>query len=83
MILTAIFSLFALIIKGIIALLPDISGISLPIGFTEWFVNIINLSAYFLPLTDFFIMMGIWLLVTNFQIVWKIIQRVWDALPFT
>jgi hypothetical protein len=83
MILEAIFSLINLVLKGIFALIPDMSGITLPTGLVEWFINILNMTAYFLPLIDFLAMMGIWLIVTNFQIIWKIIQRVWDALPFT
>ena len=49
MIITAIVNLVALVIKGIIAIIPDLSGIVLPTGMTEWFVNIVNMSAYFLP----------------------------------
>ena len=83
MIIDGILALFKLILSGIVALIPDLGGFTIPSGFIEWFQNIVNMSAYFLPLADFFLMFGIWMLVTNFQIVWKIIQRVWDALPFT
>lgn len=83
MIIEGILNVVALVIKGIIAILPDMGSFSLPSGFLEWFANLLNGATYFLPIGDFLIMLGIWLVVINFQIIWKIIQRVWDALPFT
>lgn len=83
MIIEAILGLFSLILKGVVALIPNLGSLALPNGLVEWFVNIMSASSYFLPLTDFILMFGIWMLVTNFTIVWKIIQRIWDALPFT
>ena len=83
MIIEAILNLIALVIKGIIAILPDMGSLSLPTGFLEWFVNLLNGTAYFLPIGDFLIMFSIWLIVINWQIIWKVIQRIWDALPFT
>lgn len=67
----------------ILDLLPDMPGASLPAGFINWFTDVFSLSAYFLPLGDFIVMLGIFLFVTNFEFFWKLIQRVWDALPFT
>lgn len=67
----------------IISLLPTMDFMQIPEGFMTWFTDILSASAYFLPLVDFLAMFGIWLLVVNFEIIWKGIQRVWDALPFT
>jgi hypothetical protein len=82
-IITAIVSLLVLILKGIVALIPDFSSISLPDGMVQWFVDLVDSVSYFLPIADFIAMLGIWLVVTNFRIVWNVIKRVWDLLPFT
>ncbi len=82
MIIEGIFTVIFGALKIVLNLLPTID-ISLPTGFFTWFSQIVNASAYFLPLVDFFIMMGIWFAVVNFHIIWKSIQRIWDALPFT
>lgn len=83
MIVEVILNLLKTLLIGLINLLPSLDGLTLPAGFISWLQNIIGLSAYFLPIVDFLIMFGFWILVINFQLVWKVIQRVWDALPFT
>lgn len=83
MILETILNLIKLAILGVLSLLPSMDLLQLPVGFMEWFTNIIATSGYFLPLTDFFIMFGIWIVVTNFEIIWRTLMRIWDALPFT
>lgn len=82
MIIEGIFTVIFGALKIVLNLLPTID-ISMPTGFFTWFTQIVSASAYFLPLVDFFVMMGIWFAVVNFQIIWKTIQRIWDALPFT
>lgn len=82
MIIEGIFNVIFGALEFVINLLPTVD-ISLPTGFFQWFTEIVSLSAYFLPLADFFAMMGIWFFVVNFNIIWKSIQRIWDALPFT
>lgn len=52
-------------------------------GVGETFVDIIQGVAYVLPVGDILIMLGIWYGLYTFTIAWKIIQRIWDALPFT
>lgn len=47
------------------------------------FVEILQVSSYFLPVGDIIIMLRIWLGIYTFNIVWKLIQRLWDALPLT
>ena len=78
-ILDAIKSLYL----GVFNLLPSLDIIALPEGFFEWFNGILSMGAYFLPVADFLVMFGISLVVLNFEIVWKTITRIWDALPFT
>lgn len=82
MILEGIISLIVGALEGIFSLLPKIdAGIPPDIAtdFMQWIYGI----AYVLPVTDFLIMLGIWFVVTNFHVIWKLIQRLWDALPFT
>lgn len=83
MILELVFNLIKLAILGVLNLLPSMDLLQLPIGFIEWLIEIIQLSGYFLPLTDFVVMFGIWFMVTNFEIIWRTLMRIWDALPFT
>lgn len=52
-------------------------------GVAETFLDIIQGVAYVLPVGDILIMFGIWYGIYTFTIAWKIIQRLWDALPFT
>lgn len=66
-----------------IGILPSLDTLALPDGLVEWLRKICCDVGYFLPMKDFFIMFSIWFLITNFKIVWKVVQRVWDALPFT
>lgn len=51
-------------------------------GVAETFIDIIQSVAYVLPVGDILIMFGIWFGIYTFAISWKIIQRIWDALPF-
>lgn len=52
-------------------------------GVADTFVDIIQGVAYVLPVGDILIMLGIWYGIYTFTIGWKLIQRIWDALPFT
>ena len=51
--------------------------------FLDWFTDIVSTVSYFLPMADLLLMFGLWFAITNFEILWKIITRIWDALPFT
>lgn len=52
-------------------------------GVADTFIDIIQGVAYVLPVGDILLMLGIWYGIYTFTIGWKIIQRIWDALPFT
>lgn len=47
------------------------------------FVEMLQVISYFLPVSDIIVMLRIWLGIYTFNIVWKLIQRLWDALPLT
>lgn len=49
----------------------------------EMFVEIMQGVAYVFPVKDVLIMFGIWFGIYTFTIAWRVIQRIWDALPFT
>lgn len=49
----------------------------------EMFVDILQGVAYVFPVKDVLIMFGIWFGIYTFTIGWRVIQRIWDALPFT
>ena len=82
MILEGLISLVVGALKGVLLLLPQIDP-SIPADIAADFMQWIYGIAYVFPLADFFVMLGIWFVVTNFHVIWKLIQRLWDALPFT
>lgn len=82
MILEVLISLIVGTLKGVLSLLPQIDA-EIPDDIVTTFMQWIYGIGYILPVSDFFIMLGIWFVVTNFHLIWKIIQRLWDALPFT
>ncbi|GAB6107493.1 hypothetical protein JCM19376_14490 [Fusibacter bizertensis] len=45
--------------------------------------NIIYNVGYFLPMPTLLLIFTLWLATKNFELIWRLIQRVWDALPFT
>lgn len=82
MILEGLISLIVGALKGIITLMPQIDA-EIPADIATDFMQLIYGIGYVFPINDFFIMLGIWFAVTNFHVIWKLIQRLWDALPFT
>lgn len=82
MILEGIITLIVGAFEGVLSLLPQIDA-GIPADIVTTFMQFIYGIGYILPVSDFFIMLGIWFVVTNFHLIWRIIQRLWDALPFT
>jgi hypothetical protein len=81
-ILEGLISLIVGALKGILSLLPQIDA-GIPADIATGFMQLIYGIGYVFPVIDFLIMLGIWFAVTNFHVIWKLIQRLWDALPFT
>ena len=48
----------------------------------EMFADILQGVAYVFPVKDVLIMLGIWFAIYTFTIGWRVIQRIWDSLPF-
>ena len=76
----AMISLFILILS---LLNPVIGFLDIPNDLSEQILDIILGTAYFMPVVDLGIMLMISLALVSWHAIWKIIQRVWDALPFT
>ena len=76
----AMISLFILILS---LLNPVIGFLDIPNDLSAQILDIMLGTAYFMPLVDLGIMLMISLALVSWHAIWKIIQRVWDALPFT
>lgn len=62
---------------------PEVSSLSGLDSVINSFVEMLQVISYFLPVGDIVMMLRIWLGIYTFNIVWKLIQRLWDALPLT
>lgn len=70
---------------GMINIIPDASGgLRIPVAETlAWFAQLLYTVNYVLPIGELIKMFVVVVVVYNFAIVWKLVFRVWDALPFT
>lgn len=80
LIIQAMMNVFILILS---LLSPVIGFLDIPNDVSAQILEIIYGTAYFMPVVDLGIMLLISLALVSWHAVWKIIQRVWDALPFT
>lgn len=80
LIIQAMMNVFILILS---VLNPVIGFLDIPNDISTQILEIIYGAAYFMPVVDLGIMLLISLALVSWHAVWKIIQRVWDALPFT
>ncbi len=76
----AMISLFVVLLS---LLNPVIGFLDIPNDISTQILDIILGTAYFMPVVDLGIMLMISLALVSWHAIWKIIQRVWDALPFT
>lgn len=80
LIIQAMMSLFIVLLS---LLNPVIGFLDIPNDLSTQIMDIILGTAYFMPVVDLGIMLMISLALVSWHAIWKIIQRVWDALPFT
>ena len=80
LIIQAMISLFVYLLS---LLNPVVGFLDIPNDVAAQILEIIYGTAYFMPVVDLGIMLMINLALVSWHVVWKIIQRVWDALPFT
>ena len=80
LIIQAMMSLFIVLLS---LLNPVIGFLDIPNDLSGQILDIILGTAYFMPVIDLGIMLMISLALVSWHAIWKIIQRVWDALPFT
>lgn len=82
MITELLINIFVIPLELIISLLPSLNFLTLPSELAVWFANILMSVGYFLPVADLLVIFGLWMLVVNFNVVWKLILRIWDSIPF-
>lgn len=83
MLLELIFNLIKKLLLFIVNALPAMPSIDIPNNLVDKFTNICTGVSYFLPMESLLAIFGIWVTYKFVIINWKVIQRVWDALPFT
>lgn len=83
MIIEGLFQVIAGLFKLVINLIPSMESIVIPTDIFNTFDYLFEMSAYFIPFQDIFLMISIWVVVVNFHFIYSVIMRLWDALPFT
>lgn len=61
--------------------IPDVD-LSLPTDLVSGFINIITGIGYIFPLGDFLIILTIFILITNFRIIYNTVRTIRSFLPF-
>lgn len=84
MIVEVILNIFKTVLIWLVGLVPapevNLSGLDTMINS---FIEMLQAIAYFFPVGDIILILRIWLGIWTFNIVWKLVQRLWDALPLT
>lgn len=79
LILNMLHGVFSLIMAPI----PELPMIPMPVGLVAWFVNIANATAFILPINHLLTIFALSVTIHNFHILWAIVQKMWTMLPFT
>ena len=83
MVIEGLFDFIFSLLKFLFNLIPNMEIISLPSDLSTLFVDLVKSVGFFLPLSDFAMMFGIFMIVTNFRFFANIFHRIWDMLPLT
>lgn len=81
MVIEGLLSLIYSFSKFIVDKIPNID-LSLPSDIVGGFINIIHGLGYIFPLGDFIIILSIYIIVTNFHVIYNIIRVIRSFLPF-
>lgn len=81
MITEAILSFFFNLIRYVFELLPDFSW-SLDAGAASYFMSILEVVCYMLPIDTFVSIAGITIDLIIFRIIVSVIRTLWDIVPF-
>lgn len=85
--LQSIIQIIVNILVSIMDIIPEpTEALTLGIPMAEtivWFIEILTLVNYILPVDDLIRMFIALMILHNFNLVWKVITRIWDALPLT
>lgn len=83
MVTDAILDLLQTAASGVIALLPTLDLTQIPaVNLIAWLIQLFDTVAYVLPITGMLTPFLLWIAIKNFHFGWKVIQRIWDAIPF-
>lgn len=82
MITESFFTLLFNCIRGLLALIPDISWEVNPEVFDSFF-SFIHMAGYLLPMQTVIVILGIIFSFNLFKIIIAIIKTIWSVLPFT
>ena len=80
LIIQAMISLFVFLLS---LLNPVVGFLDIPNDVSTQILDIVYGTACFMSVVDLGIVIMMSLALVSWHVVWKIIQRVWDALPFT
>lgn len=83
MITESIFDVIFTALNFLFSLIPSMSALSIPTDIATLLTDLIKKVGYFLPLGDFALMFGIFLIVMNFRFIFNLLNRLWDMLPLT
>jgi len=67
--------------KFIVDKIPSFD-ITLPVDIVGGLINIINGISYIFPLGDFLVILGIYILIVNFHIIYNLMRSIRSFLPF-
>ena len=82
MILEGIFTALLAPLDWLLALIPSIE-LNFPAGIGNIIANIFLTVKLFVPWNTVVSIFTIHFGITNWRIIWNVVQRIWDALPFT
>lgn len=82
MIVEAFLNIILLLLTPIISVLPVIE-IPIPTGLSNWILDIFRMSSMFLPIPTIMTILGLSFVITNFNIIWKLVMKFIKLLPFT
>lgn len=67
-------------VLGSLSLLPVLDA-TIPGDIVAQFFVIVSTVSYFLPMSDLYIMFGIWFALQNFSIIWALLCKIREWLP--
>ena len=79
MVAEGLLNIVFLCLRGLLALLPDVSWST---GSVSSFMDYVSMACYLFPMNTIVTIMGLVITLMVFRIVVSIIKTIWDVLPF-